>query len=180
MNAQYLIRLPLDELMPHLEPFLADAGLAGTHEMEVEKDRLQRAVELHRMRAKTLGELAGQVTCYFRERLEYDPEACAKFIADPELPDRLEALRDRYTQAAPFEVDCLDETLRRLADDIEVKAAYLIHPLRMALSASTGGPGAFDLVEAQGREATRRHLTRFIEWLREQQAGEGQPKAGGG
>jgi hypothetical protein len=41
----------------------------------------------------------------------------------------------------------------------------------MALSASTGGPGAFDLVEAQGREATRRHLTRFIEWLREQQAG---------
>jgi glutamyl-tRNA synthetase len=170
MNAQYLIRLPLDELMPHLEPFLADAGLAGTHQMEVEKDRLHRALELHRMRAKNLRELAGQVTCYFRERLEYDAEACARFIADPELPDRLEALRDRYTQAEPFEVDCLDETLRRLAEDLEVKAAYLIHPLRMALSASTGGPGVFDLVEAQGREATRRHLTRFIEWLRERQA----------
>jgi glutamyl-tRNA synthetase len=169
MNAQYLIHLPLDELMPHLEPFLARVGLAGTHEMEVEKKRLHRAVELHRMRAKTLGELAEQVRCYFRERLDYDPEACAKFIADPELPDRLEALRDRYTQAEPFEADCLDQTLRLLADDIEVKAAYLIHPLRMALSGTTAGPGVFDLVEAQGREATRRHLTRFVEWVREQQ-----------
>ena len=61
MNAQYLMHLPLDELMPHLVPFLTKAGLAGTHEMEVEKERLRRAVELHRMRAKTLAELAEQL-----------------------------------------------------------------------------------------------------------------------
>jgi len=169
MNAQHMIHLPLDELMPHLEPFLARVGLAGTHEMEVEKDRLRRAVELHRMRAKTLAELAEQVVCYFQERLEYDAEACARFIADPELADRLEALRDRYTQAEPWEADCLDPTLRQLAGELEVKAAVLIHPLRMALSATNAGPGVFDLVEVQGREATRRHLGRFTEWLRERQ-----------
>lgn len=170
MNAQHVMGLPLDDLMAHLEPFLADVGLAGTHGMEVEKDRLRHVVDMHRERAKDLREMAQQAVPYFREALDYDPEECRKFLGDGELPERLEALRDRYTQAEPWEVDHLDGELRKLADELEVKAGYLIHPLRMALTASRTGPGVFDVVHAQGREATRRHLTRFVAWLREQPA----------
>ena len=173
MNHQYIQDLPLDDLMPHLQPFLDKVGLStGTHAMEVEKGRLRHVVDLHRERAKTLIEMAHQVVPYFREKLEYDRELCAKFLADDELPDRLEALRDRYTQAEPFDVDCLDQTLRELAKELDVKAGYLIHPLRMAVSASKTGPGVFDLAAAQGREACRRHLTHFIAWLRETEAPE--------
>lgn len=171
MNHQYIQHLPLDDLMPHLQPFLDRVGLAsGTHAMAVEEERLRHVVDLHRERAKTLVEMAEQVVPYFREKLAYDPDLCGKFLADEELPDRLEALRDRYTQVEPFEVDCLDETLRQLATDLEVKAGYLIHPLRMAVSASKTGPGVFDLAAAQGREACRRHLTHFIAWLRDTEA----------
>jgi glutamyl-tRNA synthetase len=171
MNHQYIQSLPLDDLMPHLEPFLDRFGLGqGTHAMEVEDERLRHVVDLHRERARSLAEMAEQVVPYFREKLDYDAETCAAFLADGELPDRLEALRDRYTQAEPFEVDQLDAVLRELAGELEVKAGYLIHPLRMALSASKTGPGVFDLVAAQGREACRRHLGHFIAWLRENRA----------
>ncbi|HMB53003.1 MAG TPA: glutamate--tRNA ligase [Thermoanaerobaculia bacterium] len=171
MNHQYIQSLPLDDLMPHLEPFLDEVGLGqGTHAMEVEQERLHHVVDLHRERAKTLAEMAEQVVPYFREKLDYDRELCGKFLEDAELPDRLDALHDRYTQAEPFEVDHLDAVLRELAGELEVKAGYLIHPLRMALSASKTGPGVFDLVAAQGREACRRHLGHFIAWLRETEA----------
>ncbi len=41
MNARYLSALPLDELWPHLEPFLEEEGLVGTHAAEAERGRLR-------------------------------------------------------------------------------------------------------------------------------------------
>ena len=64
MNAQYLSLLPLADLLPHLEPFLAEAGLTGA-----EPERLAAALELHRTRARTLRDLASLVVPYFREAL---------------------------------------------------------------------------------------------------------------
>ena len=166
LNARYMASLPLAELWPHLEPFLAAAGLAGA-----DRGRLERAVELHRVRAGDLRELAGQLAPYFRERIDYDPELCARFLADPELPGRLDALRARYAAVEPFAVEPLERELRGLAEELGVKAAALIHPLRMALSGTPAGPGVFDLVELQGRERTEAHLERFAAWLRERRQG---------
>jgi len=168
MNAQYLSSLPLADVMPHLAPFLESHGLGATHEVEAHRQRLEAAVELHRSRAKNLDELALQVVPYFEERLGYDAALCERFLGDAELPAHLDALRDRFTQAEPFAVDALEAELRTLAEQLGVKAAALIHPLRMALSGSAKGPSVFDLVEVQGREATRRHLGFFADWLRGQ------------
>jgi glutamyl-tRNA synthetase len=166
MNAKYIAALPMDELMPHLEPFLAEVGLDGVED----RARLEWAVELHRVRAGTLKELAGQLTPYFAERLDYDAGLCAKFLADAELPTRLEKLRDRYAAVEPFAVEPLEEQLRSLADELGVKAGALIHPLRMALSGTPKGPGVFDLVALQGRESALRHLDAFLAWLRRESA----------
>jgi len=166
LNQKYLAALPLAELRPHLEPFLAAAGLA-----DADRGRLERAVELHRVRAADLRELAGQLAPYFAERIDYEPELCARFLADPEVPARLDALRARYAAVEPFAVEPLERELRGLAEELGVKAAALIHPLRMALSGTPAGPGVFDLVELQGRERTAAHLERFAGWLRERQRG---------
>jgi len=197
MNAQYLSRLPLAEVLAHLQPFLAGAGLghlaAGGAAGEgaageavtaagegaagegapgeavtgaaVARDRLARAVDLHRGRAGDLAELARFVAPYFRDRLDYDREETARFRAEPDLPGQLARLRDRYAAVEPFAVETLERELRALADELGVKAAHLIHPLRMALSASKAGPPVFDLTAAMGREATRRHLDHFIAHL---------------
>ena len=76
-----------------------------------------------------------------------------------------------------FTKEALEAELRALADQEGVKPAVLIHPTRMALSAATGGPPLFDLVELVGRAATGRHMGRFIAFLRE--AGNTAPAAEG-
>ncbi len=161
MNGQYLSGLPLPELLPHLRPFLAQVGLA-----EVDGERLARAVDLHRTRARTLADLAALVVPHFREALTYDPGECAKFLAEPGLPERLEALTGRYAGLGEFTVAAVEAALRGLAEEQGVKAGALIHPTRMALSAAAAGPPLFDLVAAMGREATVRHLANFIAFLR--------------
>ena len=161
MNSQYMARFSTGELMPHLQPLLEQAGLA-----DADPERLAKALELHRTRARTLKELVEQVLPYFREPLEYDAAACAKFLKDQALPELLETLRDRYAALPEFTKEALEAGLRALSEERGVKAGVLIHPVRMALSGATGGPPLFDLVEVMGREASRRHLDRFLTYLR--------------
>lgn len=168
VNAQYMSGLALEEILEHLQPFLAGVGLESA-----DPGRLLQVVDLHRKRAKELRELAAAAVPYFVDRLGYDPELCGKFIADPELPGHLEQLSRRYAALPAFDIDPLDEALRQLAEELGVKAGVLIHPTRMALSASKTGPPLFDLVAAMGRQATLRHLAHFVAFLREHGEGDG-------
>ncbi|MFW6175887.1 MAG: glutamate--tRNA ligase family protein, partial [Acidobacteriota bacterium] len=168
MNAQYMSGLDLGEIEEHLEPFLEEAGVPEPSALSPEdRKRFHAAVDLHRRRARDLRQLAQVIAPYFQARLTYDPDLAGKFRDDPELPALLEDLRERYRSAEPFDVESLEGELRSLADERAVKAAVLIHPLRMALSGQKAGPPVFDLVEAMGREATDRHLGHFLDWLRE-------------
>jgi len=162
MNSQYLARHTVQELMPHLEPFLEQAGLS-----DADPEKLATVLELHRIRSRTLKELVEQVLPYFRELPAYDAAASAKFLKDAELPALLDTLRERYAALPEFTKEALEAGLRSLAEEKGVKAGVLIHPVRMALSATTAGPPLFDLVETMGPEGTERRLGSFVAWLRE-------------
>ncbi len=163
MNAQYMSGLDLEEILKHLVPFLAEVGLDSA-----DPERLHPALDLHRTRAKHLKELAGFMVPYFRDELVYDVELCQKLLKNPETPDLLDALAERYAETEPFAVETTDAVLRALAEEREVKAGILIHPTRMALTASKAGPPLFDVVAAMGREASVRHLRNFEGFLRAQ------------
>ncbi|MFN7961805.1 MAG: glutamate--tRNA ligase [Thermoanaerobaculia bacterium] len=160
MNSQYLMSLPFAELLPQLLPFLEEAGVPTS-----QPERLAAVVDLYRPRARTLRELAGCFGPYFAERLDYPLEDCRKFLADAELDARLTELGRRLAALPSFETEAIDATVRGLAEELGVKAAVLIHPTRMALTAATGGPGLFELVAVLGQEATARHLASFQAFL---------------
>jgi glutamyl/glutaminyl-tRNA synthetase len=160
MNGQYLSRLPLAAILPHLAPFLAEVGLEGA-----DPGRLAAALDLHRTRPRTLKDLAELVLPYFRP-VAYDRAASAKFLADPAVSGHLGAFRERYAALPEWTKESLEAALRALADERGLKAGALIHPTRMALSGAAAGPPVFDLIEAMGREATDRHLADYLEFLR--------------
>ena len=161
MNAQYLSRLDFADLRPHLEPFLAPVGL-----QRADPERLAAAVNLHRSRSHTLKELAELVVPYFKDELEYDPEINAKFLEDKDLPGLIETLRERFAALPTFDKAAVEAALRGLATERGLKAAALIHPTRMAISAAAQGPPLFDLVEVMGKDASLRHLDHFLAFLR--------------
>jgi glutamyl-tRNA synthetase len=168
INAQYMSGVALPEVVERLRPFLAAAGGTDPDRLpEADRERFERAVDLHRRRARDLRQLAEVLAPYLEERIAYDPELTAKYREEPALPELLAALRERYRAVEPFAVEPLEAALRALADEREVKAATLIHPLRMALSGQKAGPPVFDLVAVMGRERTDHHLGAFQEHLRQ-------------
>jgi glutamyl-tRNA synthetase len=172
MNAQYMSRQSIQELWPHLEPFVEKAGLNDT-----DPDRLMAALELCRTRARTLKELTESVVPFFQEELAYDLAAAAKYLKDGDLPALLDDLRERFRALPSFTKETLEAELRSVTDARGIKAAVLIHPTRMALSAATAGPPLFDLIEVMGRKASDRRLGSFLQFLRS--AGNEAPAAEG-
>ncbi len=162
MNSQYMFGEALDEILKHAEPFLEDAGLA-----DADPDRLRPVVDLYRPRAKNLKELAERIVPFFRDEIEYDPVLSKKFFKNPELPDHLDALTERYAAVEPFDIEGTEAALRTLCEERELKAGVLIHPTRMALTSAKAGPPLFDVVAAMGREESLRHLRNFTAYLRE-------------
>jgi glutamyl-tRNA synthetase len=144
-----------------LRPFLDGAKVTVADE-----GRLERAVELHRTRPRTLQELAEQVRPYFVETLEYKDELTAEFAEQADLPSLLGALKGRFAQQQKWDQESLEKALREVAAEKGVKAGALIHPVRMAVTASKVGPGLFEVLEAMGKEATFKHLNGFMASLR--------------
>ncbi|HET9767437.1 MAG TPA: glutamate--tRNA ligase, partial [Thermoanaerobaculia bacterium] len=164
MNGQYLWKLPVVELVARVEPFAEAAGL-GEH---VGTPLFAAAVALQQLRARTLVELAEQLRPYFTRELAYDEAASRKYLQTPGLDALLGDLKDQWsasTLLTEWKKDFLEIVLRELARTRGLKAAALIHPVRMALSASTAGPPLFDLVEVMGREETAARIERYREHL---------------
>jgi len=159
MNGQYLMRMTADQIYPHLVPFLGENPRP--------LDELRTIIELHKMRVRTLRELADQMTIYFvdDDALEYEAETVKKHIKGDDLGTRLSALHDTLTSTDPFDVVASETALRKLAETQGVSAAKLIHPLRLALTGRGASPPIFDVAVVLGKDRTLRRLRRLIERL---------------
>jgi len=158
MNGQYLMRMPADEIYPHLAPFLpGDTTLEG----------LRHAIELNKARGRTLKEIAAQLEPYLIDdaALEYEEEAAKKHLKGEDLGGRMSELHDVLAQTEPFDVTTTEAALRALAEAKGVSAAKLIHPLRLALTGRGASPGIFDVMIVLGKERTLNRLRRLVDRL---------------
>jgi glutamyl-tRNA synthetase len=159
MNGQYLMRMTVDEIYPHLVPFLGDDVRTV--------DELRPVIELNKTRARTLRELADLFAPYFAadDAIEYEADAVKKHIKGDELASRLSELHDVLAKTEPFDVTTTEAELRKLAESRGVSAAKLIHPLRLALTGRGASPPIFDVAVVLGKEKTLRRLQQLIERL---------------
>src|SRR5207237_7670581 len=117
-----------------LVPFLGDAPRP--------LDELRTIIDLHKMRARTLRELAEQMSIYFLadDAIEYDSDTVKKHLKGDDLGTRLSALHETLASTAPSDVTTSEAALRKLAESQGVSAAKLIHPLRLALTGKGASP----------------------------------------
>jgi glutamyl-tRNA synthetase len=154
MNAQYMARMPAEELLARARPHAPD----GVPELET----ALKAVELQRTRARTTIEMGRALSLYAKDPADYDPDGIRKQVR-AETPTLLEKLASRYEKVGDWRAGNLESVLREVAGEAGVSAGRLIHPTRLALTGVTVGAPLFDVVELLGKETALRRLRRFLE-----------------
>lgn len=157
-NEQYVRAMSPEDFAEALRVQLTEVHQPITHE------RLVAIAELTQDRVSKVGDVLTEHSYLFEDPTEYDEDDVAKSWND-QSAELLRALAEVYEDASTFDRDVVDQGMRDVAEKHDVGLGAVIHPVRLAISGRTQGPGIFDLVAFIGRETTLRRIDAVIDAL---------------
>jgi glutamyl-tRNA synthetase len=144
MNGRYLRELARDDLVARLEQLTGRTGIEG-------------AVAIAQEKMQTLADFE-TLTAFIFDGPKEDPKAFDKVIGSDGGADNLAAARAALADTEPFDLEHVEQALRRVVEERDVKPNKVFQPLRVALSGGTVSPGIFETVALLGREETLRRV----------------------
>jgi glutamyl-tRNA synthetase len=157
-NQQHMFRLAPGELARRVRPWFEAAGIWRDGYLGDRHAWFIAVLELLRPRAKKLDEFASLGRFFFVDAIEYDETAVARHLRADCMGGHLEALDAAFTALTPFDSQSTEDALRMVADTRGVKAAALIHAMRVAITGRSVSPGVFEVAALLGRERTHARL----------------------
>jgi len=155
MNGQYINKFDNQELLDLLMPELKSRGWISD---QTNKDWLLKVTGLFKERARTLVDFFDWSGYVFTDEIKYEEQAIKKRIKKEGVADILRSASERLTALKDFTAVSIEGACRELADEFKIKAADIIHPVRVAVSGRMMGPGLFELLEVLGRDKVLKRL----------------------
>jgi len=126
-----------------------------------EDEKLLKCIKLLKTRVKTLVEFFEYGDYFLTENYKIDEKAFKELINENSI-NYLKILYERYKNVLDWEKGILEKILRDLADELNIKPAHIIHPLRVVLTGKTVGPSLFELIEELGRDVVLKRIEKVI------------------
>ena len=163
-NGQYIRSLPLPDLAKRALPFLHTAGLISAEPGDEELDYLANVIALEQERIKTLADIGSLADFFLWSDNDYvfDDKAVAKWFNSPGVGDRLMWVRDQLSELEDYNPELIEKVIRQGIEKFEVKPGEVIHPVRVAVSGRTVGPGLYEMIAVLGKGRTSNRLARAI------------------
>lgn len=158
MNGEYIRTKDTSEMIALVKPFFQEKGIETADEK-----KFFEAVRLFQPRAKTLSELADSLPLFFTSEIEYDEASVKAVLAKEGVSEKISLLIEKFVALEIFDLQSIEKCVRSLAEELNVKAADLIHPIRVAVSGRKVGAGLFETVLLLGREETIARLKRALD-----------------
>jgi len=163
LNSQLISQTPAEELLAWVKERLIRESL-WRDELEGKKRPWFRGLlDLLKERSRTLGELVKNCRPFLSDDFPFDSQAVDRYLTEPRLPELLSKLADDFRQLKEFKAESIERVLRQRAEQEGVKAAVLIHALRVLLLGMRVSPGIFDVLEYMGRDRTLQRMGRLSE-----------------
>ncbi len=160
-NAQYIKKADVATLTQLIVPMLQEAGMIGD---VYDHHRVEVAIGLFKGRMSTLPDFLERAGFLFVKDISLTDEMKAE-LASKDMSKAFSLLADRLAAAQPFDMAMTEKVFRDLVAELGITSGDLVHPVRLALSASAVGPGLFETMAVLGQGLT-------VERLRKAYAGQ--------
>ena len=162
LNQHYIKALLTGVLVERLQPFLE---AASGHPVSPHP-QLERLVDLHRERARTLADMARLSLFLVTESISYDEKAAKKHLRKDIAPV-LSDLHDRLTELDEWSEEALARVFEATRDARGgIAMGKLAQPVRVAVTGGAVSPGIFETLMVLGKKRSVGRIAdaiRFIE-----------------
>jgi glutamyl-tRNA synthetase len=160
LNAQYIKKLGIDELVQRARPFMEAKGYSIT-----DLNFLKKVVLSLRERVKTLAEMADLAEFYFCREIAYDEKAAEKFLREESVPILKEVV-DRLSKEGVIDKEISHRLIQQWVETRGGPLLKVAQPIRVALAGKAVSPPIDEVMEALGKEEVIRRLQRAIEYIK--------------
>lgn len=158
MNGRYIKDMEIGQLESRAGAYLKDKNVIDD---KFDARMWRSIVSAYKERTRTLEDFVGVYKIFFGDELEYDEKAVEKHLKKANSKDIMLKCANTLKKLQKFDKISIEDAYRKLAGELKVKAAELIHPTRVAISGKTVGAGLFDMMEILGKDKVLRRMERF-------------------
>ncbi|MDD2598515.1 MAG: glutamate--tRNA ligase [Kiritimatiellae bacterium] len=167
MNGEYIRQQPREIYADSFKARITGAGLS------MEGVDLDGIMEQMQVRTKFFSDIPDNCAYFFTEDYPYDAKAVKKRLMKEGVAELLEQIAAAYEALENFDLETTHATLTRLAEANEAGMGALVHPVRVAVSGLSEGPGLFEMLVLIGQERVCRRLRLTAQRLRDNDWAEG-------
>ena len=132
---------------------------------EFKDDYLKLVIDSMKERISFIGEILVKSPYFFEEPETYDEQVVSKRWKE-DSPLHMKKLAEEIEKLNDPTKEEFETALRKAADELEVGAGKLIHPVRLAVSGIGVGPGVFDLLFILGKEEVVKRIYSAIKKIK--------------
>ncbi len=166
MNGVYIRNLNPEDFIERSLPFLNE-NLPVEVEQPLSIAYVNSIMPLIQERAKTLAEVPELVDFFFIDELNYDTDLLiGKKMDYTTTLQALEIAQERLEELIEFNMESLEEMLRPLAVELDLKTGQLFGTLRVAVTGRTAAPPLFQTMAVLGKERCLKRIEAALIKLR--------------
>jgi glutamyl-tRNA synthetase len=167
MNGMYIRAADICRLTNLCLPYLQSAGLVSENPDAEEMEYAKQVVSLEQERMKVLSDIVDLAAFFFQKEPPFEEKGTAKWLKKEHVPALLKKLIEIIEGLPTFDQESLDAAVRSAGEAVGVSGGQVIHPIRMAATGKTVGPGLFETLVALGKERVLFRLNRTLEFISE-------------
>lgn len=159
INNQYLRNEDPEKLTDAVIPMLIEKKYIEKDNFD--RDYVMSLVKLFQPRLTVLNDFVDWADFFFLKNITIDPQAQQKFLTQ-DLSKEFKLFIDRLGKLEKFDIAAIEASFRELVAELNIQAKALIHPIRVALTGKTIGPGLFEVMYYLGRERIKERLMKWV------------------
>lgn len=160
MNNQYLKSADPQKLADELIPLLEARDYINKDNFD--RGYLLTLVKLFQARLSRLNDFLDWADFFFLDQPVMDEAGVKKYLSS-DLSKELKLFATRMDNLADFNIVNIEGAFRELVAELGIEAKKLIHPVRVALTGKTIGPGLFEVIYYLGKEKS---INRLLKWVK--------------
>ncbi len=160
LNQQHVRRKTDTELTELVIPYFQSEGI------NIQKNEYtEKVISLLKEKVTTLPDFVEFGNYFFIDPATYEDAGITKHW-DAETPQRLSVLLQQLQSINNFTKVEIETTVKAVAEQLSVKTAKLIHPVRLAISGKQVGPGLYEMMEVLGKETVARRIQKALDTIK--------------